>query len=120
MSQQLHEFLLAKLRPGLEKHIGYQSDSETLRSLFLNYRLLNGEHHGLRLTSLGAKVMQKEYDSYRYDMDIKPNHKAFMVLDQNANWPYYIGRKYITYFAEQDAAWYRLNSSNINEYVDYL
>ena len=124
MSETLHDFILKKLKQPLVQSYGDDvaqlSDSEILRLLFVNYRLREGVHHGLRLSGIGARLMKKQYDSYRYDMNIKPNHKAYTVLDRNANWPYYIGRKYITYFAEEDAAWYRLNGSNVNTYIEYI
>jgi hypothetical protein len=64
--------------------------------------------------------MTRHFTRYKFDTDYKANHMAMIKLDKNMSMPYYIGRKYVSFFGEGDATWFRLNDSNLNEFVEYL
>ena len=95
-------------------------DTDRYRLLFTNFRYQNNQPHGLRLTYFGEQVMVRHFNRYKFDTDYKANHKAMIILDKHMMMPYYIGRKYVSFFGEDDATWFRLNDSNLNEFVEYL
>ena len=35
-------------------------------------------------------------------------------------WPYYLGRRIVIFYSQEDAAWFRLNGQNLNRYIDYI
>ena len=96
------------------------SRDELLRLIFANYRVLNGTAQGIRLTTFGNNLMSKHYDSYKYEHNGNVHNKAFILLDKQMNWPYYLGKKIVTFYNENDAAWFRLNGNDINSYVEFL
>lgn len=95
-------------------------DTDKLRLLFCNYRFVDNKPHGLRLTYFGEQLMSKYFDSYKFQTDFKACHGAMVSLDKFMEMPYYVGRKYVCFFGEDDAAWFRLNNSNLNDFVEYL
>ncbi len=95
-------------------------DIDRFRLLFTNFRFVNHKPHGLRLTYFGEQIMARHFDRYKFDTDYKANHRAMVILDKNMMMPYYIGRKSVSFFGEDDATWFRLNDSNLNEFVEYL
>lgn len=95
-------------------------DIDRFRILFTNFRFLNNKPHGLRLTYFGEQLMARYFQCYKFQTDYKANHKAMVILDKHMQMPYYIGRKYVSFFGEDDATWFRLNDSNLNEFVEYL
>ena len=95
-------------------------DIDRFRILFTNFRFLNNKPHGLRLTYFGEHLMARYFQCYKFQTDYKANHKAMVILDKHMQMPYYIGRKYVSFFGEDDATWFRLNDSNLNEFVEYL
>jgi len=95
-------------------------DTDRFRFMFTNFRHINNKPHGLRLTYFGEQLMARHFDCYKFETEYKANHKAMVILDKNMMMPYYIGRKYVSFFGEDDATWFRLNDSNLNEFVEYL
>lgn len=95
-------------------------DLDRLRLIFSNFRFLNNKPHGLRLTYFGDQLMCRHFKFYKFVTDYKANHKAMITLDKCMTMPYYIGRKYVCFFGEDDATWFRLNNNNLNEFVEYL
>jgi len=95
-------------------------DTDRFRLLFTNFRFLDNKPHGLRLTYFGEQLMARHFTRYKFETDYKANHKAMVKLDKNMMMPYYIGRKYVSFFGEDDATWFKLNDSNLNEFVEYL
>ena len=95
-------------------------DTDRFRFIFTNFRFVDNKPHGLRLTYFGEQLMTRHFTRYKFDTDYKANHMAMIKLDKNMSMPYYIGRKYVSFFGEDDATWFRLNDSNLNEFVEYL
>ena len=95
-------------------------DTDRFRFMFTNFRHINNKPHGLRLTYFGEQLMARHFDCYKFETEYKANHKAMVILDKNMMMPYYIGRKSVSFFGEDDATWFRLNDSNLNEFVEYL
>jgi len=95
-------------------------DIDRFRLLFTNFRFVDNKPHGLRLTYFGEQIMARHFDRYKFDTEYKANHRAMVILDKHMMMPYYIGRKSVSFFGEDDATWFRLNDSNLNEFVEYL
>ena len=95
-------------------------DTDRFRFIFTNFRYVDNKPHGLRLTYFGEQLMTRHFTRYKFNTDYKANHMAMIKLDKNMSMPYYIGRKYVSFFGEDDATWFRLNDSNLNEFVEYL
>lgn len=120
----LHEFLLNTVRVDIIKYAYVDGDDPTdlnlLRLIFKNYRHTSKNRRGLRLTYLGNRVMRKHFASYNYENTEITSNKAILGLDKNMLWPYYISNKHVTFYNQDDAAWFRLNGSDINTYTNYL
>lgn len=124
-----HEKLLDKiksdvldlLRSSSKSPKSYSTD-EIFRTVFTNYRVVSGQPAGLRLTSVGNKILSKHFNSYKYTIHDEISNFVFITLDKNMNWPYYLGTKsnHIVFYSEDDAAWFRLNGNSIKRYVESI
>lgn len=119
--KNLHEIIKENTKPLMEKQYGDSiSDIEFYKVMFKNYRIKNKEHYGLRLTGVGNNLLKRVYDAYTYEISGDINHQAYILLDQNMQWPYYVGRKLATFYSENDAAWFRLNNNDLKLYTEHL
>ena len=123
--RRLHDKILEALQEDLIHMLPALSDaqaSQLLKKLFKNYRVNKQRSHstGLRLSTLGNQLMHKHYRAYDYKYQGKRNHSVLIALDKNMQWPYYIGSTVITFYSEQDAAWFGLNGNNIENFVNYI
>lgn len=106
-----------------EKRLGEPpqfTPDEIYRLIFANYRTIDGVPYGIRLTPFGNNLLSKRYDHYKYKISISPNNKSLIALDKIMEWPYYLGKTIVTFYNENDAAWFRLNGHDINTYVDMI
>jgi hypothetical protein len=99
-------------------NIDARSESLFYSSTFQNYRRTKHKHFGLRLSYTGEALMRKYFTSYKYSLVEKPSNQSLISLDKNMKWPYYIGQKYITFFNEVDASWYRLTGNNLEQFTE--
>lgn len=124
MSGNLHQYILRSLRDDVIKYSYIEGDQPTdlsiLRLIFKNYRHTSKYSKGLRLTYIGDRVMCKHFVSYSYETSERISHKAILGLDKNMLWPYYIGKQHVTFYNQDDAAWFQLNGGDLNTYTDYL
>ena len=44
----------------------------------------------------------------------------YLKLDQNMEWPYYFTKKKFVLFHQDDAAWFKLNSSDIGAFIEVI
>jgi len=117
----LHKLILKEAKPLMEKKFGDSlTDIEFYKMMFVNFRHKNGEPHGLRLTGVGNNLLQRVYDAYTYHITGDVNHQAYILLDMHMVWPYYVGRKLATFYSDNDAAWFRLNNSDLKLYTEHL
>lgn len=123
-SDDLHEFLITSIRDDVIKYAYIDGDQPTdlnlLRLVFKNYRHTTKTRRGLRLTYIGDRVMCKHFKSYSYETVEPISNKALLSLDKNMIWPYYIGRQHVSFYSQDDAAWFQLNGGNINTYTDMI
>jgi len=72
---------------------------------------------GLRLTYLGNELLKQHYTFYEYDHSINPTPKMYVMLDNTMEWPYYFTKKKMVMYSQEDSAWYKLNGSDINAFI---
>ena len=66
----------------------------------------------LRLRKRGADQLNKIYTSYMFEIDTTVNSGALLKLYKKMEYPYYIGKKYIVLYSEQDAFIMKLGGFN--------
>jgi len=123
----LHYLILEVVRPSLEIYLSKNGKEDLLKDrnnllslLFKNFRMSNHIPVGLRLSYLGNSLMAESYQEYSFPIKGTVSHKAIILLDRNMKWPYYIGKKYVTFYSENDAAWFRLNDNDLSKYSEYV
>lgn len=87
------------------------------RDVFFNHR-----KEGLRLTNGGFAMLKDqdfEYTRFRIEDDFQVNTKVILKLDRNMIWPYYITKKTLYLFGDEDAATLKLVGS-VASWVDCL
>ena len=99
----------------------YNKD-EILATIFYNYRVVDNVPKGLRLTSVGSKIMSKHFQIYKYSINDDINNLVLVSLDKSMKWPYYLGTRsnHVVFYSEEDAAWFKLNGNNIKHYVESI
>ena len=132
MDTELHTYILEQVRVHIisllnKKYNERQySDEDLFRLLFKNYRNKNKLRTGLSLTYFGQRALSKEFKGYTDQINFesknmnKTRHSTVVALDKNMKWPYYIGKKHVMFFSEDDASWFRLSGSNLNDFSGYV
>jgi len=123
--QDLHAIILDRVKPYLLGILSKTSDkrysdNELLAIIFKNFRITKNCPTGLRLSHAGNIVLAKAWQSWKFQHTGNITHKAYILLDKNMIWPYYIGTKFITFYSENDASWFKLNGNNISKYSEYV
>lgn len=121
----IHQFVYSTVEPTLRAHSKVPenvvlSEERVYRTMFKNFRYVHHEPFGLRLTQTGNTVMEKFFEKYQFENASKVNHTAMIILDQNMQWPYYVGNKYVAFYLQSDAAWYMMAGSDLNQYVKMI
>lgn len=91
-----------------------------LKQMFKNYRENSVATKGLRLTFTGLIVLRKHYTCYKYPNSNRISNRALLVMDREMQWPYYVSDGQIVFFNENDAAWFRLNGENLDDFTEQL
>lgn len=128
LNDTLHGIILRALQPKIAQQLAIITHTEEqqvdeqsqLSAIFYNYRTKNGVPVGLRLSTLGNKLLCQHFNSYKYQHSEKLNHKTLLILDKNMKWPYYVSNTVVVFYNQEDAAWYKLNGQNLNNYVEYF
>lgn len=118
--QEVKENLINLLLSHKKRNAVSLNNRELLGIIFKNYRTSTKGHKGLRLSYLGDRVCCKHFASYTYKLEEAVQNQAILSLDRNMLWPYYIGKEHISFYSQDDAAWFQLNGSNINTYGDFI
>jgi len=109
---QIAEFISKNLSRTI-KNFTDQSPEDQCYSLFQNFRLVDNEPTGLRLTSLGHKLMSRHFAATEFYLE-KPIVGIVLVnLDQAMTRPYYLSKKKVAFYDEHDAAWYKLGGEDL-------
>jgi len=126
----LNQIIKEGLLPSNSRRPGFSKDSRFYRQfkgftreqlgykIFNNYRVSKQKGPmGLRLTYLGNELLKQHYTFYEYDHSINPTPKMYVMLDNTMEWPYYFTKKKMVMYSQEDSAWYKLNGSDINAFI---
>jgi len=89
-------------------------------SLFKNFRLVNQLPTGLRLTATGHKLLSKHFTATEFHLADPIVGIVLVNLDQAMTQPYYLSKKTVAFYNEQDAAWFKLGGSNLSYFAGNL
>ena len=125
LTTSIHRFVYDTVEPTIRAYSkipeGQILTEETVyRTLFENFRYIKGVPYGLRLTHGGNAIMAKHFEKYQYENSSRVNHKSLIVLDQNMQWPYYVGHKYVAFYSQTDAGWYAMTGYDLNQYTKLI
>ena len=62
----------------------------------------------------------KRWEKIQCPLEENPSNQALILLDKNMQWPYYVGKKYVTFFNEVDASWFQLTGKNLKQFAEDL
>jgi hypothetical protein len=88
--------------------------------VFANYRNSNDQPKGLRLTTWGKSRLEKSFESYKFETDTELTGKILVKLDEAMIWPYYVNKKTVVLFNQTDAAWFKINGSSLDNYINII
>jgi len=127
VSDTLHLYILTTVKEDithlLEKKDGQEvarSDKRLLSIMFKNYRFRKNTHHGLRLSYIGNRVLSKHFGSFPFPLEKSPSNESLIKLDKSMKWPYYISTNFAVFYSENDAAWFKLNGSDLGSFTGYI
>jgi hypothetical protein len=122
-SECLHERIFSLLEADIRSYLKADANytkAELLAVVFRNYRQQNNQHWGLRLTALGHKLLSKHYSCYGFEHNGSFNHGVLLMLDKSMKWPYYLNKKSVFFYNQEDAAWFRLNGNDLSQYAQCI
>ena len=114
---KIHQLVLSETQ-GLFK--GEMDSDARLRSIFKNLRRTGDNTYGLRLSTLGHKVMSKVFTCWEFEHIRLYNNKTLIDLDSAMTWPYYIGRDRVAFYNELDAAMFKLAGGELSSITDVI
>ena len=84
--------------------------------LFKNLQISDTTCTGLRLTKLGNNLLSKEYDVYKFPMAEGLHNKLLLRLHDKMSWPYFLDKKYLYLYSEDDAMWLKMVGDDIEKF----
>lgn len=88
--------------------------------LFKNIQVSDNTFTGLRLTKLGFTLLKDRYDSYPFAVAEGIHKKLLLKLHDKMQWPYYLDKKHLYLFSEDDAMWLKLVGDDIEKFANNL
>lgn len=88
--------------------------------LFKNLQVDSKKTTGLKLTKLGFQLLIKQYDSYKFPIAEGLHNKLLLKLHSHMHWPYYLDRKHLYLFSDDDAMWLKLVGDDVEKFVNSL
>lgn len=116
---QIAEFISKNLTRTI-KNFTDQSPEAQCYSLFQNFRLVDNEPTGLRLTALGHKLMSRHFTATEFYLEQPITGMVLVNLDQAMKRPYYLSKKKVAFYDENDAAWFRLGGEDLKYFSGNL
>lgn len=115
---QIAEYIMNSLRDS--NRLADASTIDMCYAVFQNFRLSNSVPKGLRLTTFGNRYMSKHFTSFEYPLAEELVGITLVNLDRAMTRPYYLTKKKVTFYDENDAAWFRLGGSNLQGFSKSL
>tara|TARA_R110000744_G_scaffold311924_1_gene419330 strand:+ start:763 stop:1137 length:375 start_codon:yes stop_codon:yes gene_type:complete len=88
--------------------------------LFKNLQISDTTCTGLRLTKLGNNLLSKEYDVYKFPMAEGLHNKLLLRLHDKMSWPYFLDKKCLYLYSEDDAMWLKMVGDDIEKFARNL
>ena len=88
--------------------------------IFSNYRIEDQNPTGIKLTRFGNTMLGRHFDKYGYENECLLNGKVLLKLDEAMRWPYFVNQKKVVFYSQEDSAWFRLNGSKLESYIDII
>ena len=88
--------------------------------LFKNLQISDNTCTGLRLTKLGNTLLKEQYDTYKFPVSEGIHNRLLLRLHDKMQWPYFLDRKNLWLFSEDDAMWLKLVSNDIEKFANSL
>ena len=88
--------------------------------LFKNLQISDNTCTGLRLTKLGNPLLKEKYDTYKFPVSEGIHNRLLLRLHDKMQWPYFLDRKNLWLFSEDDAMWLKLVSNDIEKFANSL
>ena len=92
-----------------------------IKLIFKNFQYSETTCTGLRLTKLGFTLLKEQYDMYRFPINKEGMHNNLLLrLHEHMKWPYYLDRKNLILFSEEDAMWLKLVGNDVEKFAKGL
>ena len=129
---QLIDNINEGLLPAENRRPGYPQDNRFYRQfvglnrkqlyykIFNNFRYKKGEPAGIRLSFLGNELLKRNFQFFEFSHSVNPTPRMYLKLDQHMAWPYYFTKRKFVLFHQDDAAWFKLNSSDIGAFKEVI
>ena len=120
MNNSLQTRITEKLR---EEHETLQQYplTDVCYMLFKNFQYSETTCTGLRLTQTRFYIIKEQYDMYRFPNTKTGLHnKLLLRLHEHMKWPYYLDRKNLILFSEEDAMWLKLVGNDVEKFAKGL
>ena len=88
--------------------------------LFKNVQYSKDTCSGLRLTKLGWNLLKTHYDVYKFPIDEGLHKNILLKLHEHMAWPYYLEKKALVLFSEEDAMWLKMMSNDVEKFAKGL
>ena len=116
---QIAEFISKNLNRAIKDFTDQPTEIQCY-SLFQNFRLVNNNPTGLRLTALGHKLMSRHFTATEFYLEQPILGIVLVNLDQAMTRPYYLSKKKVAFYDEHDAAWFRLGGEDLKYFSGNL
>ena len=116
---QIIHWITQRLRKPISEFSELSIQDKCFR-VYSNFRIKEDIPHGLKLTTFGKNLLGRFFDQYKYENDCLLNGKVLLKLDEAMIWPYYVNKKNVIFFSQEDSAWFRLNGSKLESYIDII
>lgn len=111
MINETLQWQLAKKLMSLYETLEKYEVSEVCYMVFKNFTYTQDKVTGLRLTKLGYNLLKPQYDSHDFTVDEGIHKKLLLVLHKQMKWPYYLDKKKLVLFNDDDAMWLKMTGS---------
>ena len=115
---QIAEYIQNSLREN--NYLANATLVEVCYAVFDNFRISNDIPKGLRLSTMGNRYMSKHFESFGFDLQEPLIGVVLINLDKAMTRPYYLTKKKVVLYDENDAAWFRLGGNDLKYFSGNL
>jgi hypothetical protein len=116
---QIIQWLDQRLTKNIKDYTNCNIEDKCAR-LFSNFRLEQNKPTGIKLTRFGNSLLGRHFDKYDHENDCLLSGKVLLKLDEAMVWPYFVNKKKVVFYSQEDSAWFRLNGSKLESYIDII